>query len=374
MTEADSEPRRRRTRRRLAAAFTDLRTRAALTFTAPGAEQVYRAVRERRARTLRLCVAAGVLAASGLLLAGTAAAARASAGAAGAGGHRRCVGPERTRPVRVLTGIRHGAGTVAQPAEAAEPPGPPGGQRPGSTPRPDLANLVRFLSQQKIAELRGSTLTLPSWPTGSRACPPGTYTFADGRVATGATDEIGRPFDYLMLFRGSLGIYADLDGVPGEEMVVPLACGFTEVQYELLVLKETPQGLRPLGYIPGLPAFDRFYPYGGGLVVELHNDPFGTVAEQRRRYGWDGSRFVQTHGPVSFPADLSPMFATSTCGSPTFSSASAAAACCPFWTVSAARGHLPTGTSPARPPRRPASCSATSRPACCGSRRSPPRW
>lgn len=38
----------------------------------------------------------------------------------------------------------------------------------------------------------------------------------------------------------------------------------------------------------------------------MHNHPSDAVAEQRRRYGWNGTRFTQTHGPRTFPADLTP--------------------------------------------------------------------
>ena len=274
----------------LAEAFADLRARAALSFAVPDTAEVYSEVRQRKARKLRFSAMAALLAASGLL-------------AASMLGQEGPTAPpaERQQPM----GSAH-AEDPPTPSPSATFPTPASRSATVNAPRRDLANEVRFLTEPKIAQLRDSTIVLPSWPTTSPGCPAGTFTFADGTVPTGAGDPIGRPLNYLLLFRASLGIYANLDGVAGDEMVVPLACGLTEVDYQLLVLKDSKDGLHALGYIPGLAAFDRFYPYGSGLVVEVLDDSHSTVAEQRRRYGWNGSRFVQTHGPVSFPADLSP--------------------------------------------------------------------
>jgi len=279
----------------LADAFTELRHRAAHTFTAPAAEQIYHAASARTARTRRFSITASLLAATALMTV-----------------------------TMVLQPAPHGVDREPVASGEALPPpvqGPwvplPGpGQasseqetRSGQVPpasRADLANQVRFLTTVKIIQLRDSTVTLPPWPTAAQGCPAGTYTFHDGKAPTGQPDPAGRPFDYLLLSRATLGIYANLDGAPGDEMVIPLACGYTELTYQLLVLKDDGDGLRGLGYIPDLPAFDRFYPYDQGLVVEVHNDAYDTIAEQRRRYGWNGTRFVQTHGPVSFPDDLTP--------------------------------------------------------------------
>jgi hypothetical protein len=119
-------------------------------------------------------------------------------------------------------------------------------------------------------------------------------------VPTGQTDTIGRPNSYFVLHR-TPGIYASLDDVPGDEMVIPVACGFAEVTQQLLVVKESAGKLNPLGYLPGLEGFDRFYPQAGRLVVEAIDEPMDRSAEQRRWYGWNGSQFVQNSGPTSFP-------------------------------------------------------------------------
>jgi hypothetical protein len=50
-----------------------------------------------------------------------------------------------------------------------------------------------------------------------------------------------------------------------------------------------------------LEGFDRFYPQSGQLVVEAIDEPTAPGAEQRRWYKWNGSRFVQSGGPASFP-------------------------------------------------------------------------
>lgn len=276
----------------LTAAFAELRERAAHTFTAADPAEIYHAAHTRTARTRRFSVTAALLAATALLTAS--------------------ILLQKPPPAGEQEPLASGQAWTP-PQQQPEPPGqawappeamPPPGQT--SPTRADLANQVRFLGQQKNTQLRDATIVLPPWPTGTQACPAGTYTFHDGKTPTGERDLIGRPYDYMILFRDSLGIYANLDGKPGDEIVVPMACGFTEVTYQLLVLKDDPDGLRGLGYLPALPGFDRFYPYDTGLVVEVLNDPLDTIAEQRRRYGWDGTKFVLTHGPAAFPADLTP--------------------------------------------------------------------
>ena len=283
----------------LADAFAELRHRAVHTFTAPAAEQIYDAAHARTERTRRFSITAALLAATGLMTATMVLQAP----------------PETVDREPLASGQVWTPPVEAPWVPLPDPPQTSAGQtgqqpgqpnQPPAATRADLANQVRFLPEEKTTQLRDATITLPPWPVPSQACVAGTFTFRDGKAPTGVPDPIGRPFDYLMLLGASQGIYANLDGTPGDEMVVPIACGFTEVTYQLLVLEDDRDGPHAVGYLPGLPAFDRFYPYETGLVVEILNGPFDTVAEQRRRYGWNGTRFLQTHGPGAFPADLFP--------------------------------------------------------------------
>lgn len=289
----------------LAAAFAELRRHAGQSFTAPDTIDIFHAAASRTARTRRFSVTAALLAAGTLLAASLLLQPPPPAGDQEPLASGQAWTPAQEQPWAPGQGW---APPQASPQASQTNP------NAANASRPDLANQVRFLSQQKVTQLQNTTLTLPPWPAGGQAggqgggqgCPAGTFTFHDGKTPTGQQDQLGRPYDYLMLYRQSLGIYANLDGAPGDEMVVPLACGFTEVTYQLLVLQDSKDGPRALAYLPALPAFDRFYPYSTGLVVEVLDNPFDTSAEQRRRYGWNGTGFTQTSGPASFPADLLP--------------------------------------------------------------------
>ncbi len=133
---------------------------------------------------------------------------------------------------------------------------------------------------------------------------PGQYTFRDGTASTG---EGGDPWEYRILHKGLRGIFADVDSEPGDEILAPLGCGHAvagELSFELLAIKIGESGPRALGYVTGadVPGFDRFFPDGDDLVVEVQDADMVPNVEQRRRYRFDGTRFVQVGGPTSFPA------------------------------------------------------------------------
>jgi hypothetical protein len=172
----------------------------------------------------------------------------------------------------------------------------------------DVANDVRFLPQDTVDRVRAMTIRLPAWPNVAlrKYCPAGRYTFTDGQVPTGAAlSPVPRhPWTYSVSHRGGRGILADLDGRPGDEIVLEIACMEEEADPRLLVIQPDGAGMKALGYIAddgSVPAFDRFYPAGGDLIVEGLNSLIDARTEQRRRYRWNGSRFRQVGGPTSFP-------------------------------------------------------------------------
>ncbi len=270
----------------LSSAFAEYRTAARQGFSAEPTESVFQAARRRKTHRITVGVVAAAVAVAGVITASS------------------LLGPtsaQRQDPAATPTMTPGVATPSASPTPAPSATGSPssGPNQPGT--RTDPANQVRFLSEADRSRLRRATITLPVWPEDLPACAAGQFTFVNGVVSTGASDTIGRPYSYHMLFRASLGIYANLDGSPGDEMVVPIACGFTEVHYQLLVVKQKGDELSVLAYLPGTPSQDRFYPAGGGLIVEVHDSGLGTSVEQRRGYRWNGERFVQTSGPTTFP-------------------------------------------------------------------------
>jgi hypothetical protein len=202
----------------------------------------------------------------------------------------------------ILTAVL-AAGCTGQPA----PPDAAPATSAAAVPK-DPGNQVRFLDAATADRVRRMTITLPAWPDqGLRPyCPAGRYTFTDGEAPTGGSEEPpGRgPWTYLVLFKGLRGIFANVDGQPGDEIVFPIGCGDIENVFHLLVIQPDGNRMKALGYVGNrtqIPAHDRFYPQGGDLVVEVNSDEMHQGIEQRRRFHWQGSRFAQVGGPTSFP-------------------------------------------------------------------------
>jgi hypothetical protein len=261
---------------KLTSAFAEYRSAARQGFAAEQTESVFQAARQRRTRRMVVSTVAAALTVATVLVAGA------------------MLRPTAAPPLPPAETPSPSA-TVSASASASPTP-----SAAVNGPRTDPANEVRFLTEAARQRLRSATITLPAWPTGFDVCAAGRFTFVDGKVRTGAT-ESGIPYTYYMLFRTQVGIYADLDGSPGDEMVVPLGCGEAEVYSQLLVLKDNGGNLETMGYIPDVPSFDRFYPSETGLMVEVIDATMTDTKEQRRRYSWNGSRFTQTWGPTTFP-------------------------------------------------------------------------
>jgi hypothetical protein len=193
----------------------------------------------------------------------------------------------------------------AVPAASSPPAQPSVPQVPA-----DAGNRVTFLDAATAERMRGMTITLPPWPDESlrRYCPAGRFTFVDGQAPTGGSQEPpGRgPWTYRVLYKGLRGVQTDVDGRPGEEIVFPMGCGDIENVFRLLVIQPDGPRMRAVGYVGSglfIPGHDRYFGQDGDLVVEVNPDPLDQTGEQRRRYRWQGSRFVQVAGPTSFPPD-----------------------------------------------------------------------
>jgi hypothetical protein len=282
-----------------AAEFAGYRQVAAEAFTPPSTEVVFATA---RARTVRRRAAAAVAVAAAVvtvLVTGTV--------VAGAITANEPVVPA-TRPP-ATTGAP--PTTEAPPATATPPttpsPTPDGGTGEDPQPVPDQGNRVRFLDDETAQRIRGATIELAAWPgSSSQRCPAGEYSFTDGRATIGE-DPSGFPWNYTVLVDGQHGIFADLDGEAGDEILVPLGCGINELQFGLLALKPVGGGFETMGYVVveanGLGSPDRFFPDGDELVVEVKVPGIPGDFEQRRRYRWQDAEFVQVGGPTEMPAD-----------------------------------------------------------------------
>ncbi len=176
--------------------------------------------------------------------------------------------------------------TPSAPSPGASSPAPA-----GSTAADPAAN-VKFLDDGTVARLRAMTIDLPAFPITALNCPAGRFTFKDGRVS------FKQDWYYIVLHKGKKGIFANVDGQPGDEILLTLHCGPTEVSPGLLVVKQTEGTFTALGYVPGLAHFDRFYALDGDLVAEAH-DSESTTQEQRWRFHWNGTAFAPV--PANLP-------------------------------------------------------------------------
>jgi hypothetical protein len=168
----------------------------------------------------------------------------------------------------------------------------------------DPGNDVRFLDEPTAQRLRNAALTLPAWPGYEDTCPAGEYDFVDGEAVLEEGTGGGPGVSYGI---GGSGIIANVDGAPGDEIVVTISCPPSDPPMSnLLALAPDGTGFRALGYVmvegaDEIGGPDRFFPDGDEIVVEVQGPAGFPQLEQRRRYRWDGSRFEQVGGPTDFP-------------------------------------------------------------------------
>jgi hypothetical protein len=262
----------------LADDFSDYRQVARETFRTPPTAAVFAAAHRR---TVRRRVAAAIAVAGAVVLALTGTA--------------------------VLQSFSASRPTPGDPSSVSPSPTPPPSSSTGPAADVEVGNRVRFLDQEMTQTLRSMTITLPAWPGAAAGmCRSGRHTFRDGTASTGGG---GEAWEYRILHKGLRGIFVNVDGEPGDEILAQLGCGRAvagELSFELLALKVGGGGLRALGYVTGadVPGFDRFFPDGDDLVVEVQEADMVASVEQRRRYRYDGTRFVQVGGPTSFPDEI----------------------------------------------------------------------
>lgn len=194
----------------------------------------------------------------------------------------------------VTFGLLRNGKEVVPPVESPSP-------SQSTSPSPSTAPPVN------VSELRNGTVVLPAFPGGwALNCPAGSYTFKDGSMFVPNTD--------YSIHMGTDPIEGDLDGLPGNEVLVAMNCddGLMNSASNLLGLKASGSGgWSSLGYV-----FPAGLVIDGGegikvdhLQVVVHalygctGSPCATSAmdKQERRYALDGGTFKQVSGPTTFP-------------------------------------------------------------------------
>jgi hypothetical protein len=195
---------------------------------------------------------------------------------------------EANGPVPPASSTTTPAGASADP----RPEAPPDGPEPGGQGQP--------LDGHTAQEIREASLTVPPWPTGhgddghGDNCQAGEYEFAGGSALIEQGTDYGNTWAYEILPDEGQGIVANVDGSEGDELLVTIGCGGSELHFGLLALAPDGSGFRTLGYVMAgtgiVDGPDQFSVEGDEIVVE--SDP-GQGTEQQRRYRWDGTQFVQ---------------------------------------------------------------------------------
>jgi hypothetical protein len=156
-------------------------------------------------------------------------------------------------------------------------------------------------------DIRNAVFDVPEFP-GVDWCPAARRWFGDGSVRAGGTTQ-----DPITLRMTSDPLRADIDGVPGDEILVEVACTKDFLtRGQVLAVKVTPDG-NPvsLGYVLRSPDHATFMVHPGTLRVEngtILVDVLGpnqdrvleTLDLQTRGYAYRDGGFVQVSGPTRF--------------------------------------------------------------------------
>ena len=201
--------------------------------------------------------------------------------------------------VGALMLVRPG-GEVTPPVESPMPTvaSPSPSSSPSPSPEPALS-----------IDLRNATFVVPDFP-GGKDCPAGTRKFVDGKADA---DPNAVP-DPTMLVQDGKPTVADVDGVPGAEILTVIWCDGYVDDGQVLALKVSPTGeLSPLGFVlrsADHPSFEvdstqpivvrdgvvevtvlsPRVPDGGHSILDL----------QVRGYRFGNGSFRQVSGPTTF--------------------------------------------------------------------------
>jgi hypothetical protein len=217
--------------------------------------------------------------------------------------HERVVRGSRRAKVRnwVVVSIAATAamsGTVAGVASIRLEPVPP-------QPNPSVTPSIK----QSNVNIRNARFDVPEFPGGDGWCPAATRSFGNGYVRTG-----GQADNAIALRMIGEPVRADIDGQPGDEILIELDChapaGLSRGQ--VLAVKISPEGeYVSMGFVLRSPDHPTFMVHDGSVRVEHgtilvevlgpNQDAVMRVFDlQTRGYAYRNGEFVQVSGPTRF--------------------------------------------------------------------------
>ncbi len=179
------------------------------------------------------------------------------------------------------------------------PPPPPGNSpTPTVTSSPDNSPSPTSAPTQLISDVRNATFRVPAFP-GAASCPPaGERTFKDGQVTSD---------DTTLSIADRQPTVADIDGLPGSEVLINISCEFTNaaVQQVLALRVDMAGRFEPIGFVlPGgldLDTYDEVRVAAGVIQVPVLRTANSALDKQVRGYALQGGGFGQVSGPTTFP-------------------------------------------------------------------------
>ncbi|WP_026212024.1 hypothetical protein [Longispora albida] len=165
----------------------------------------------------------------------------------------------------------------------------------------------------RSVDLKSATITMPVWPGGAQitdTCKAGPYTFKDGSALI-AKQTTWDDFTYVL----GTPVYAELDGQPGDEILVRVTCTGAGSFHPVFLLGLKPTADKKLNTLgPVVPAqngralaLDSEDLRVSARTVEVsilgHYSTNGAWSfKQARGYRYDNGAFRQVSGPAGFPA------------------------------------------------------------------------
>ena len=199
-----------------------------------------------------------------------------------------------------------------------------GASRPGVGPSPSVTSPALPVVDPRSAALRNATIDLPPFANHIGACPGGRTRFSDDTA--NAANTAGFQYVYHLWVpplpqyaRFGNPVWGDVDGVPGDEVLVEVSCnGEGSVHpYQLLALKPDGSGaFRTLGAVNdgapdnGVTSYWDFDPTtvrfdGQTILLDVRGPETsngGPLANQQTRgFRYENGAFTQVSGPTSVP-------------------------------------------------------------------------
>ncbi|GLZ80770.1 hypothetical protein Afil01_55770 [Actinorhabdospora filicis] len=218
-------------------------------------------------------------------------------------------------------------GGVAVATNSSYFPGPSANQHgdtnddtknPGDPDGPDGLQVSESAvpSPAPVTDLRNTELTLPAWPGAlASACPAGVFRFADGVAlppvppaspsgtasadpSSGTAAQPPAASSWRVLPGPAVAVRANVDGKPGDELLLPVGCGATPVQ-GLVVLSDQKT---PIGFVSsGVDAKDVLAAvavHDGVIAVTTKTGGVATT----RHFRFAGGAFAEVPAPNTSPS------------------------------------------------------------------------